>query len=115
MLSVEQWPVALLAVALLAGCHSPQTNGGKPVASNSRTNYPAQWWAAVPTNGAPGWEIFPKDAGPGEVILSKRNELGLLSNFAATPFEFRGKHYASVEGFWQMMKYPESPNDPRAK
>ena len=47
--------------------------------------------------------------------MSKRNELGLLSNFAATPFEFRGKRYASLEGFWQMMKYPEGPDDPRAK
>ena len=51
----------------------------------------------------------------GEVILSKRNELGLLSNFAATPFTFKGKRYASLEGFWQMMKYPEGPADPRAK
>jgi hypothetical protein len=39
----------------------------------------------------------------------------LLSNFAATPFEFRGRRYASLEGFWQMMKYPEGPSDPRAK
>ena len=99
-------PVALLAVVLLAGCHSPQA---------VRSNHPAQWWTPVPTNGAPGWEIFPQDAAPGEVILSKRNELGLLSNFAATPFEYHGKHYASVEGFWQMLKYPESPEDPRAE
>ena len=49
------------------------------------------------------------------MILSKRHELGLLSNFAATPFEFRGKRYASLEGFWQMMKYPEGPDDPRSK
>ncbi len=64
--------------------------------------------------GAPAWEILPQEAGPGEVILSKRNELGLLSNFAATPFTFRGQRYASLEGFWQMMKYPEGPNDARA-
>ena len=49
------------------------------------------------------------------MILSKRNELGMLSNFAATPFTFRGKRYASVEGFWQMMLYPEDPDDPRAQ
>jgi len=49
------------------------------------------------------------------VILSKRNELGILSNFAATAFTFRGKRYASVEGFWQMMLYPESQGDARAK
>jgi predicted NAD-dependent protein-ADP-ribosyltransferase YbiA (DUF1768 family) len=76
--------------------------------------YSALWWAPVSKEGAPSWEIFPQDAGPGEVILSKRNELGLLSNFAATPFRLRGKRYASVEGFWQMMKYPEGPKDPRA-
>jgi hypothetical protein len=76
--------------------------------------YPAHWWEAVPKEGAPSWEILPQEAGPGEVILSKRHELGLLSNFAATPFEFRGKKYASLEGFWQMMKYPEGPDDPRA-
>ena len=76
--------------------------------------YPAQWWTPVPTNGVPSWEILPQEAGPGEVILSKRNELGLLSNFAATPFEFHGKRYASLEGFWQMMKYPGSSNDLRA-
>lgn len=57
----------------------------------------------------------PQAAKPGEVILSKRNELGILSNFAATPFIFRGRRYASVEGFWQMMLYPESVQDPRAK
>jgi predicted NAD-dependent protein-ADP-ribosyltransferase YbiA (DUF1768 family) len=76
--------------------------------------YPAHWWTPVPTNGAPAWEIFPQEAGPGEVILSKRNELGLLSNFAPTPFEFHGHRYASLEGFWQMMKYPEGTSDPRA-
>lgn len=60
------------------------------------------------------WEILPQEASPGEVILSKRHELGLLSNFAATPFIFHGQRYASLEGFWQMMKYPEAPDDPRA-
>jgi predicted NAD-dependent protein-ADP-ribosyltransferase YbiA (DUF1768 family) len=57
--------------------------------------YPDHWWTPV--------------------ILSKRNELGILSNFAPTPFVYRGKRYASVEGFWQMMLYPEGPDDPRAK
>src|SRR5581483_9460332 len=67
------------------------------------------------TGPAPDWEILPQAARPGEVILSKRNELGILSNFAATPFTYRGKRYASIEGFWQMMLYPEGPRDPRAK
>jgi predicted NAD-dependent protein-ADP-ribosyltransferase YbiA (DUF1768 family) len=76
--------------------------------------YPPHWWAPVAKEGAPGWEILPQEAGPGEVILSKRHELGLLSNFAATPFTFRGQRYASLEGFWQMMLYPEDANDERA-
>lgn len=77
--------------------------------------YPARWWTPVIDPKKPDWEILPQEAGPGEVILSKRHELGLLSNFAPTPFVFHGKRYASLEGFWQMMKYPEGPRDPRAK
>ncbi|MBL8211277.1 MAG: NADAR family protein [Bryobacterales bacterium] len=76
--------------------------------------YPQHWWQPVPSQGAPAWEILPQAAKPGEVILSKRNELGLLSNFAPTPFTYQGKRYASVEGFWQMMLYPENAQDPRA-
>lgn len=77
--------------------------------------YPASWWAPVPEDQKASWEILPQAAGPGEVILSKRNELGVLSNFAATPFTFRDRRYASVEGFWQMMLYPEDRADPRAQ
>ena len=69
--------------------------------------YPAHWWTPVPEDQKAAWEILPQAAKPGEVILSKRNELGILSNFAATPFTFRGRRYAGVEGFWQMMLYPE--------
>lgn len=83
--------------------------------ADDRADFPAHWWAPVTREGAPQWEVLPQEAGPGEVILSKRHELGLLSNFAATPFTFRGRRYASLEGFWQMMLYPESGNDPRAK
>ena len=79
------------------------------------SRYPAHWWTPIDDAKKPEWEILPQEAGPGEVILSKRNELGLLSNFAPTPFVFHSKKYASLEGFWQMMKYPEGPNDPRAK
>jgi hypothetical protein len=79
------------------------------------SRYPAHWWTPIEDSKKPDWEILPQEAGPGEVILSKRNELGLLSNFAATPFVFHGKRYASLEGFWQAMLYPEGPNDPRAK
>lgn len=31
----------------------------------------------------------------------------LLSNLAHTPFEFEGKIYASVEAFWQGLKFPD--------
>jgi len=94
----------LLTLAVAAGLVSCRTGPA----------YPAEWWQPVPTNGAPSWEIFPQEAKPGEVILSKRNELGLLSNFAPTPFVFHGQRYASMEGFWQMMKFPEDAQDPRA-
>ena len=86
-----------------------------------RGTYPDSWFAPINDPNKPDWEILPQEAKPGEVILSKRNELGILSNFAATPFELYGKRYASVEGFWQMMLYPPlGPDehgqfDPRAK
>src|ERR1700757_3953798 len=85
------------------------------LAAQSQPHYPAHWWTPVPEAGKPDWEILPQAAKPGEVILSKRHELGILSNFAATPFTLHGKRYASVEGFWQMMLYPEGPDDARAK
>lgn len=83
------------------------------IASDSR--YPAIWFAPINDPNKPDWEILPQEAGPGEVILSKRNELGLLSNFAPTPFAYHERRYASLEGFWQMMLYPDGPNDPRAR
>jgi predicted NAD-dependent protein-ADP-ribosyltransferase YbiA (DUF1768 family) len=86
-----------------------------PSVFNPDGKYPDHWWTPVPEAGKPDWEILPQAAKPGEVILSKRHELGILSNFAATPFTLHGKRYASVEGFWQMMLYPEGPSDPRAK
>jgi len=95
-----------LTLALyLAGC-ATRTREGR---------YPEQWWAPVPPDSAAWWEILPQAAGPGEVILSKRGELGIMSNFAPTPFTYRGVKYASVEGFWQMMLYPEDDDDPRAQ
>lgn len=80
-----------------------------------KAKYPTAWWKKVPRNEAQSWEILPQDAKPGEVILSKRTELGILSNFAATPIAIDGKRYPGLEGFWQMMKYPEGPKDERAK
>lgn len=102
-----------LALVLLTSFGLQNVSSKKQIAHDAR--YPSSWWAPVSEVGKPDWEILPQEAGPGEVILSKRNELGLLSNFAATPFTYRGKRYASLEGFWQMMLYPEGPNDPRAR
>ena len=82
--------------------------------STFASTYPSHWWSEVSREGAPAWEVLPQDAGPGEVILSKRNELGILSNFAATAFVLDEVNYASVEGFWQMMKFPEDNEDPRS-
>jgi predicted NAD-dependent protein-ADP-ribosyltransferase YbiA (DUF1768 family) len=113
---------AILLIATILPAADDKSDAAKQVQPRSDAQkierdarYPAQWWAAVPKDGVPAWEILPQDAGPGEVILSKRNELGILSNFAATPFTFHGKKYPSLEGFWQAMKYPEGPDDPRAK
>jgi len=106
---------ALFSCELQIAGYAEQT-GADPVSqpAKKRASYPAHWWTPVSEDQKAVWEILPQAAKPGEVILSKRNELGILSNFAGTPFTFRGRRYASVEGFWQMMLYPEGPGDPRA-
>jgi predicted NAD-dependent protein-ADP-ribosyltransferase YbiA (DUF1768 family) len=115
-----QHPIALalfvsLPVGTLAWQAQPQNLPIQAQQAARDRRYPAHWWTPVIDPNQPAWEILPQEAGPGEVILSKRHELGLLSNFAPTPFVFHGKRYASLEGFWQMMKYPEGPRDPRAE
>ncbi len=100
-------------IAVLSGCTESESRFDSESQKSAYWKYPSIWWRPVLGENVSDWEILPQDAGPGEVILSKRNELGLLSNFADTPFTFRGKRYASVEGFWQMLKYPEGDNDPR--
>ncbi len=77
--------------------------------------YPKAWFKEVPKAEGKWWEILPQEAKKGEVILSKRTELGVFSNFAETPVEIDGVKYKSLEGFWQMMKYPEGKEDPRNK
>jgi len=91
----------LLVILCLLACF-----GCNPVKSDLE-GYPSVWFAPIDDPDKPAWEILPQEAKAGEVILSKRNELGILSNFAATPFEIDGVRYASVEGFWQMMLYPD--------
>jgi hypothetical protein len=104
--------IAVVTLALLVQLNACKRATTTPQTDISR--YPAHWWSPVAREGVPEWEILPQEALPGEVILSKRHELGLLSNFAPTPFVFHGKRYASIEGFWQMMLYPEDARDPRA-
>ncbi len=82
---------------------------------DSNLSYPADWWKPVPENEAASWEILPQAADPdhNEVILSKRTELGIFSNLSPAPFDLDGQHYASLEGLWQSLKYPENAEDPR--
>jgi len=69
---------ALLAVFLM-GCHTLRPDTRSPAQLlTARAHHPAHWWTPIPTNVAPAWEILPQAAAPGEVILSKRNQLGLL-------------------------------------
>jgi hypothetical protein len=114
---------SLILGAFLTACSNPSNKPDlapqKPTikgASNTpdwQKGFPAIWWQEVPRDQAKSWEILPQDAGFMEVILSKRNELGLISNFADTSFVYHGVCYPTVEAFWQMMKYPETENDPR--
>jgi predicted NAD-dependent protein-ADP-ribosyltransferase YbiA (DUF1768 family) len=71
--------------------------------------YPSHWWKTISETERQGsWEILPDELLRGELILSKRNELGAFSNLANTPFIMDGILYASVEALWQMMKYPDA-------
>lgn len=72
----------LIALACASGCATTP----EPPPPVDPGPYPPRWWEPVPTEGAPEWEILPQAARPPQVILSKRHELGVLSNFADTPF-----------------------------
>ncbi len=107
--------LAMAATLAFSAPAPPRSQTCEAAAHPKATQYPAHWWTPIIDAHKPDWEILPQAAKPGQVILSKRNELGLLSNFAATPFMLHGVQYASVEGFWQMMLYPEGPDDARAQ
>jgi predicted NAD-dependent protein-ADP-ribosyltransferase YbiA (DUF1768 family) len=55
------------------------------------------------------WDLGPRaDACNEPVNVTSRSPdetVRLISNFAATPFELDGRHYESVEGFWQGLKF----------
>lgn len=44
---------------------------------------------------------------PINITSKSPGELRLISNFAHTPFTLDGLDYASIEGFWQGLKFPE--------
>jgi predicted NAD-dependent protein-ADP-ribosyltransferase YbiA (DUF1768 family) len=104
----------LLSLSLILSTIFGCANAAKKVYTDG---FPDVWWQAVPKDQLAGWEIGPQEADreKGEVILSKRNELGKLSNFTPAPFTLDGVTYASIEGLWQGMKFPEGPNDERLK
>ena len=37
----------------------------------------------------------------------------LISNLAPTPFEYCGRHYGSIEAFWQGLKHPDEESRAR--
>jgi predicted NAD-dependent protein-ADP-ribosyltransferase YbiA (DUF1768 family) len=102
-----------LALSLvLCGCIHASAQDNK-----FNDSYPDAWWVFIPPSELKSWEIPPQNAdrSKSEVILSKRTELGIFSNLSQSHFELDGVQYASVEGLWQGMKYPEGPNDERLK
>jgi predicted NAD-dependent protein-ADP-ribosyltransferase YbiA (DUF1768 family) len=103
--------IFLLLITVLVSEFSASEN----LSLDWQEGFPKEWWTPVDPSSAPDWEILPQAAEKDEVILSKRTELGILSNFAATPFLLDNRTYASVEGFWQMMKFPEDAHDPRTQ
>jgi hypothetical protein len=99
---------------LVSACSSKPKSEPKVVYHDG---YPDIWWEPVAADQLASWEIGPDkaDRSKGEVILSKRNELGQLSNFYAVEFYLDNDLYASIEGLWQSMKYPENKKDSRLK
>jgi predicted NAD-dependent protein-ADP-ribosyltransferase YbiA (DUF1768 family) len=55
------------------------------------------------------------DLKPINVSSASDEEIGrLMSNFAATPFEFDGRRYASVEGFYVGLKFADEESRAKA-
>jgi hypothetical protein len=71
----------------------------------------------APGHGAALHDLGPRDEAlrtPINITSRAPGALRLISNFAATPFDLDGRPYASVEGFWQGLKFEdESGRRPR--
>lgn len=102
----------ILLNILLFGCVSDNKTS-----SHVEDGFPDIWWHEVSRDQLADWEIPPQaaDRTKSEVVLSKRNELGQFSNLQAAQFYLDGDLYASVEGLWQSLKYPENNHDERLK
>lgn len=81
------------------------------------SSFPDHWWSYIPRGQAEHREVLPQDFKKGEVVLSKRTELEVFSNLSTANFYYDGAFYSSVEGLWQMLKYPDPKDktDPRHK
>jgi predicted NAD-dependent protein-ADP-ribosyltransferase YbiA (DUF1768 family) len=66
---------------------------------------------ANPGEGLALFDLGPKEAACNEPVqvssMVKDPAIVLISNFAHTPFELDGRSYASVEGFWQGLKFED--------
>lgn len=54
-------------------------------------------------------EVAALRGAPLDITSRSPEPLRLISNFAATPFALDGHTHASVEGFWQCLRFPEGP------
>ncbi len=50
---------------------------------------------------------------PINITAKAPRPLNLISNFAQTPFKLDGRGYASIEGFWQGLKFPQEADRTR--
>jgi hypothetical protein len=53
------YSILLLALLGVSGCQRVPAR---------ESAYPSSWWAPVPKDGAPAWEILPQEAGPGSLF-----------------------------------------------
>ena len=87
-----------ISVFLFLGCiHA----GANDVAIGA-DGYPDVWWQEVPVAQLPGWEIPPQsaDRSKGEVVLSKRNELGQFSNLGSADLFSVPEYVRFTMGRW---------------
>lgn len=70
-----------------------------------KTSYPAHWWRVVLVRDSDGLERLPHQAGPYELVISRRNELRFLHYDAPVAIQVDQKCYSSV------LSYLKKQND----